>query len=155
VEVPPARGSSSRRHDDETDIADPGAAGVRRRGWSDVRGGDDGPGADPRRLRPEAAPLQLADDRGSRLDSPVEHDARRGADGVARGGRAPDDGEGEGPGDGVGAPAAWAIRVAYIIGGMLTADPVAGFPPGTTPEMVQRTWHGAVQNASRGASSLL
>jgi Protein of unknown function (DUF998) len=45
--------------------------------------------------------------------------------------------------------------VAYIIGGMLTADPVAGFPPGTTPEMVQKTWQGAVQNASRGASSLL
>src|SRR5262245_45617769 len=45
--------------------------------------------------------------------------------------------------------------VAYIVGGLLTADPVAGFPPGTTPEMVQTTWHGAVQNASRGASSLL
>jgi hypothetical protein len=45
--------------------------------------------------------------------------------------------------------------VAYIVGGSLTADPVAGFPPGTTPEMVQRTWQGAVQNASRGASSLL
>src|SRR5262245_22438250 len=45
--------------------------------------------------------------------------------------------------------------VAYIIGGLLRADPVAGFPPGTTPEMVQRTWQGAVQNASRGASSLL
>src|SRR5262245_24685116 len=44
---------------------------------------------------------------------------------------------------------------AYIIGGLLTADPVAGFPPGTTPEMVQRTWHGAVQNASRATSSLL
>ena len=44
--------------------------------------------------------------------------------------------------------------VAYIIGGMLRADPVAGFPPGTTPEMVHTTWHGAVQNASRGASSL-
>src|SRR5215831_5130945 len=44
--------------------------------------------------------------------------------------------------------------VAYVIGGVLTADPVAGFPPGTTPEMVQRTWHGAVQNASRGASTL-
>ena len=29
--------------------------------------------------------------------------------------------------------------VAYIIGGVLTADPVAGFPPGTTPEMVQTT----------------
>jgi hypothetical protein len=45
--------------------------------------------------------------------------------------------------------------VAYIIGGLLRADPVVGFPPGTTPEMVQRTWHGAVQNASRGASTLL
>lgn len=44
--------------------------------------------------------------------------------------------------------------VAYIIGGLLTADPVAGFPPGTTPEMVHTTWHGAVQNASRGASTL-
>jgi hypothetical protein len=42
---------------------------------------------------------------------------------------------------------------AYIIGGLLTADPVAGFPPGTTPEMVHTTWHGAVQNASRGAST--
>lgn len=45
--------------------------------------------------------------------------------------------------------------VAYIIGGLLTADPVAGFPPGTTPEMVHTTWHGAVQNASRGASTIL
>jgi len=45
--------------------------------------------------------------------------------------------------------------VAYIIGGVLRADPVAGFPPGTTPEMVQTTWQGAVQNASRGVSSLL
>ncbi len=45
--------------------------------------------------------------------------------------------------------------VAYIIGGVLTADPVVGFPPGTTPEMLQTTWQGAVQNASRGASSLL
>ena len=45
--------------------------------------------------------------------------------------------------------------VAYIIGGLLTADPVAGFPPGTTPEMVQTTWQGAVQNASRGAGSLV
>jgi Protein of unknown function (DUF998) len=44
--------------------------------------------------------------------------------------------------------------VAYIIGGVLRADPVAGFPPGTTPEMVHTTWHGAVQNASRGASTL-
>ena len=52
--------------------------------------------------------------------------------------------------------AVWAPRllglfgVAYIIGGVLTSDPVAGFPAGTTPEMVQTTWQGAVQNASRG-----
>jgi hypothetical protein len=45
--------------------------------------------------------------------------------------------------------------VAYIVGGLLRADPVAGFPPGTTPEMVHRTWQGVVQNASRGTSSLL
>src|SRR5215468_5494453 len=45
--------------------------------------------------------------------------------------------------------------VAYIIGGLLRADPVAGFPPDTTPEMVHTTWQGAVQNASREASSLL
>ncbi len=44
--------------------------------------------------------------------------------------------------------------VAYIVGGLFRADPVAGFPPGTTAEMVHTTWHGAVQNASRGASSL-
>ena len=44
--------------------------------------------------------------------------------------------------------------VAYILGGLLRADPVAGFPPGTTPEMVHTTWQGAVQNASRGASTL-
>jgi len=45
--------------------------------------------------------------------------------------------------------------VAYIIGGLLRADPVVGFPPGTTPEMVHTTWQGAVQNASRSVSSLL
>jgi hypothetical protein len=44
--------------------------------------------------------------------------------------------------------------VAYVIGGLLTADPVAGFPPGTTPEMVHTTWRGTVQNASRGISTL-
>jgi hypothetical protein len=44
--------------------------------------------------------------------------------------------------------------VAYIVGGLLTADPVDGFPPGTPPEMVHTTWQGAVQNASRGASTL-
>jgi hypothetical protein len=47
------------------------------------------------------------------------------------------------------------LGLAYVVGGMLRADPVAGFPPGTTPEMVQATWQGSVQNASRGASSLL
>src|SRR4030095_1170458 len=47
------------------------------------------------------------------------------------------------------------FAVAYIIGGVVRADPVPGSPPGTTPEMVRTTWHGAVQNASRGASSLL
>jgi Protein of unknown function (DUF998) len=57
--------------------------------------------------------------------------------------------------------AVWAPRllglfgVAYIFGGVLCADPVAGFPPGTTAEAVQTTWQGAIQNASRGASSLL
>jgi hypothetical protein len=44
--------------------------------------------------------------------------------------------------------------VAYIIGGLLTADPVAGFTPGITPEAVHTTWQGAVQNASRGVSTL-
>src|SRR5262245_37715904 len=44
---------------------------------------------------------------------------------------------------------------AYVVGGLLRADPVVGFPPGTTPEMVQRTWHGVAQNASRGISTLL
>jgi hypothetical protein len=47
------------------------------------------------------------------------------------------------------------LGVAYIIGGLLTADPVAGFPPGTTPEMVRTTWQGTVQDASRSASTLL
>jgi len=57
--------------------------------------------------------------------------------------------------------AAWAPRllglfgVAYVVGGLLTADAMVGFPPGTTVEMVQKTWHGVAQNASRGASSLL
>lgn len=45
--------------------------------------------------------------------------------------------------------------LAYIIGGMLRADPVVGFPPGTTPAMADPTWQGALQNASRGASTLL
>jgi hypothetical protein len=61
---------------------------------------------------------------------------------------------------GTGRRAVWGPRLialfglAYIIGGLLTADPVAGFPSGTTPEMVHTTWEGAVQNASRGASTL-
>jgi hypothetical protein len=61
---------------------------------------------------------------------------------------------------GTGRGAVWGPRllvlfgVAYIIGGLLKADPVAGFPPGTTPDMVHTTWHGRVQNASRGASTL-
>ena len=57
--------------------------------------------------------------------------------------------------------AVWAPRLlglfglAYIVGGVLTADPVAGFPPGTTPEMVHHTVQAAVQNASRSVSTLL
>jgi hypothetical protein len=57
--------------------------------------------------------------------------------------------------------AVWAPRllalfgVAYIVGGVLRADPVAGFPAGATPEMARTTWQGIVQNASRGASSFL
>jgi hypothetical protein len=31
---------------------------------------------------------------------------------------------------------------------------VAGFPPGTTPELVHTSWHGALQNASRSVSTL-
>jgi len=62
---------------------------------------------------------------------------------------------------GTGRGAVWGPRllglfgVAYIIGGVLRADPVVDFPPGTTPAMVHATWQGAVQNASRSASSLL
>jgi hypothetical protein len=57
--------------------------------------------------------------------------------------------------------AVWAPRllglfgVAYVVGGLLRADPVVGLPPGTTPEMLHQTWHGVVQNASRGVSTLL
>ena len=57
--------------------------------------------------------------------------------------------------------AAWGPRLlglyglVYVVGGALTADPVAGFPPGTTPDLVQTTWQGALQNASRGAGSLV
>jgi hypothetical protein len=46
------------------------------------------------------------------------------------------------------------LGAAYVVGGLLRADPVVGFPPGTTPEMVHITWHGAVQNASRSVSTL-
>ena len=45
--------------------------------------------------------------------------------------------------------------VAYIIGGALTADPAAGFPPGAVSEVAGATWQGAVQNASRGVSTVL
>jgi len=45
--------------------------------------------------------------------------------------------------------------LAYVVGGALTADPAAGFPPGAASEVVQTTWQGAVQNASRGASTVL
>jgi hypothetical protein len=57
--------------------------------------------------------------------------------------------------------AVWAPRLlalfgaAYIAGGLLRADAAVGFPPGTTAEMVHRTWQGAAQNASRGISTLL
>jgi hypothetical protein len=44
--------------------------------------------------------------------------------------------------------------LAYVVGGLMKADPVAGFPPGTTAAMVHTTWHGAVMNASRGASTV-
>ncbi|HTO71309.1 MAG TPA: DUF998 domain-containing protein [Myxococcota bacterium] len=43
---------------------------------------------------------------------------------------------------------------AYVAGGLLRADAVVGFPPGTTAEMVHQSWHGIAQNASRSASSL-
>lgn len=57
--------------------------------------------------------------------------------------------------------AAWGPRLlglfgaAYVVGGLLTADPVSGFPPGTTPDMAHTTWQGAVQNGSRGVSTIL
>jgi hypothetical protein len=46
------------------------------------------------------------------------------------------------------------LGAAYVVGGLLRADPVVGFPPGTTAEMAQKTWHGIVQNASRSVSTL-
>ena len=60
-----------------------------------------------------------------------------------------------------GRAAVWAPRLlalfglAYVIGGALRADPVVGFPLGTTPDMVRTTWQGIVQNASRSASTLV
>jgi hypothetical protein len=51
----------------------------------------------------------------------------------------------------------WAVALfgaAYAFGGALTADPVLGFPPGTTQEMVRTTLEGTIQNASRSVSTL-
>ena len=51
----------------------------------------------------------------------------------------------------------WLIALfgaAYAFGGALTADPVAGFPPGTTQDMVATTLQGTIQNASRSVSTL-
>lgn len=45
--------------------------------------------------------------------------------------------------------------VVYVVGGALTADPVDGFPPGSTADTAQATWQAAVQNASRGVGSLV
>lgn len=56
--------------------------------------------------------------------------------------------------------AVWAPRLlglngaAYIAGGLLTADPVVGFPPGTTPDMLRTTWQSAVQNNTRSAATI-
>ena len=46
------------------------------------------------------------------------------------------------------------VGLAYLFGGLFVADPIVGFPPGTTAEMVQKTWQGIIQNVSRGASTL-
>jgi hypothetical protein len=46
------------------------------------------------------------------------------------------------------------VGVAYAVGGLLRADPVVGFPPGTTAELAQKTWQGMIQNGSRGVSTL-
>lgn len=51
----------------------------------------------------------------------------------------------------------WLIALfgaAYAFGGALTADPVLGFPPGTTQEMAVATLQGQIQNASRSVSTL-
>lgn len=42
--------------------------------------------------------------------------------------------------------------VAYISSGLFPADPVIGFPPGTLSQSA--TWHGTLQLASRGVSSV-
>src|SRR5262245_8424787 len=81
---------------------------MRRRGRSAVRDDYDGGGADPRRLRPEAAPLLVADHRRPRLDAAVEHGTGRGADDGARGRCEPDDVDAPGPG--VGTMAARLVR---------------------------------------------
>ncbi len=47
------------------------------------------------------------------------------------------------------------VGAAYLFGGLCSSDPVAGFPLGTTPEVVQTTWQGVAQNASRGVSTLI
>ena len=44
--------------------------------------------------------------------------------------------------------------VAYVVGGLLRADPSVGFPPGTTADMVHATWHGIGQEISRSASTV-
>ncbi len=46
------------------------------------------------------------------------------------------------------------LGIAYAFGGLLTANPVVDMPPGTTVEMVQSTFEGQIQNASRGISTL-
>lgn len=56
--------------------------------------------------------------------------------------------------------ATWAPRLmalfgaAYVVGGVFRADLHVGFPPGTTLEMAQHTWHGTIQEASRSMSTL-
>ena len=46
------------------------------------------------------------------------------------------------------------LGIAYIVGGLLSADPVAGFPAGTTAAVVQTTLQVRVQNGTRGISTL-
>lgn len=42
-----------------------------------------------------------------------------------------------------------------IVGGIFPSDPQPGFPAGTTPEMVQTTWHGIVHQGARGGGYLI